>query len=278
MCGKAYDPRFIFAWPTARYAVMSGASAANTLVEIKIRQLERGGKKLSEQEKQDLLASIKATYEEQTDCRYAAARLWVDAIIDPAKTREALMTALEAASLNPDVPKFNPGILQTLRLPVISSVRPHLHSRLIHLHRQRMILIHVIRWRGIKRHRSSMRSHPPRRSSAHPSSRCSHLRRAPRSGWREPEAPDCPIRLLCGSNALQKALVVEGAHHIASPAPTGSTAYSVIRDVRSELLNSAIQSKKACCCFALNSIFGPESSGQPGLIQITILRPGFVPS
>ena len=113
MCGKAYDPRFIFAWPTARYAVMSGASAANTLVEIKIRQLERGGKKLSDDEKQELLASIKATYEEQTDCRYAAARLWVDAIIDPARTREALMTALEAASLNPDVAKFNPGILQT---------------------------------------------------------------------------------------------------------------------------------------------------------------------
>jgi 3-methylcrotonyl-CoA carboxylase beta subunit len=113
MCGKAYDPRFIFAWPTARYAVMSGASAANTLVEIKIRQLERGGKKLSDEEKQELLASIKATYEEQTDCRYAAGRLWVDAIIDPAKTREALMTALEAASLNPDIPKFNVGILQT---------------------------------------------------------------------------------------------------------------------------------------------------------------------
>jgi 3-methylcrotonyl-CoA carboxylase beta subunit len=113
MCGKAYDPRFIFAWPTARYAVMSGASAANTLVEIKIKQLERGGKKLSDEEKQELLASIKATYEEQTDCRYAAARLWVDAIIDPAKTREALILALEAASQNPDIPKFNVGILQT---------------------------------------------------------------------------------------------------------------------------------------------------------------------
>jgi acetyl-CoA carboxylase carboxyltransferase component len=113
MCGKAYDPRFIFAWPTARYAVMSGASAANTLVEIKIKQLERGGKKLSDEEKQELLASIKATYDEQTDCRYAAARLWVDAIIDPAKTREAILTALEAAALNPDVPKFNVGILQT---------------------------------------------------------------------------------------------------------------------------------------------------------------------
>ena len=113
MCGKAYDPRFIFAWPTARYAVMSGASAANTLVEIRIRQLERGGKKLSDEEKQELLASIKATYDQQTDSRYAAARLWVDAIIDPAKTREAILTALEAAALNPDVPKFNVGILQT---------------------------------------------------------------------------------------------------------------------------------------------------------------------
>ncbi len=113
MCGKAYDPRFIFAWPTARYAVMSGASAANTLVEIRIRQLERGGKKLSDEEKQELLASIKATYDQQTDCRYAAARLWVDAIIDPAKTRDAILNALEAAALNPDVPKFNVGILQT---------------------------------------------------------------------------------------------------------------------------------------------------------------------
>jgi 3-methylcrotonyl-CoA carboxylase beta subunit len=113
MCGKAYDPRFIFAWPTARYAVMSGDSAANTLVEIRIRQLERDGRKLSDEEKQDLLASIKSTYEAQTDCRYAAARLWVDAIIDPAKTRESLIVALEAASLNPDVPKFNPGVIQT---------------------------------------------------------------------------------------------------------------------------------------------------------------------
>jgi acetyl-CoA carboxylase carboxyltransferase component len=113
MCGKAYDPRFLFAWPTARYAVMSGASAASTLVEIKIRQLERGGKQLSEEEKSQVFASIKASYDEQTDCRYAAARLWVDAIIDPAKTREALMTALRAVALNPVVEKFNPGVIQT---------------------------------------------------------------------------------------------------------------------------------------------------------------------
>ena len=113
MCGKAYDPRFLFAWPTARYAVMSGASAASTLVEIKIRQLERGGKQLSEEEKNQVFASIKAAYDEQTDCRYAAARLWVDAIIDPAKTRDVLLTALQAAALNPQVAKFNPGVIQT---------------------------------------------------------------------------------------------------------------------------------------------------------------------
>jgi len=113
MCGKAYDPRFIFAWPTARYAVMSGASAASTLVEIKIRQLERGGKQLSDEEKQQVLASIKASYDEQTDIRYAAARLWVDAIIDPVKTRDVLITALECAALNPEVAKYHPGILQT---------------------------------------------------------------------------------------------------------------------------------------------------------------------
>ncbi len=113
MCGKAYDPRFLFAWPTARYAVMSGASAASTLVEIKIRQLERGGKQLSEEEKSQVLESIKASYDEQTDCRYAAARLWVDAIIDPARTREVLITALKAVSLNPEVEKFNPGVIQT---------------------------------------------------------------------------------------------------------------------------------------------------------------------
>ena len=113
MCGKAYDPRFIFAWPTARYAVMSGDSAASTLVEIKIKQLEREGKKLSDPEKKDLHRSIRATYEHQTDPRYAAARLWVDAIIDPAHTREALIEALEAAALNPEVREFKTGVLQT---------------------------------------------------------------------------------------------------------------------------------------------------------------------
>jgi 3-methylcrotonyl-CoA carboxylase beta subunit len=113
MCGKAYDPRFIFAWPTARYAVMSGASAAGTLVEIRIRTLERGGRKLSDEEKQEIRAGIQASYDAQTDIRYAAARLWVDAILDPAKTRDAVLLALEAASHNPVVERFHPGVLQT---------------------------------------------------------------------------------------------------------------------------------------------------------------------
>jgi acetyl-CoA carboxylase carboxyltransferase component len=113
MCGKAYDPRFIFAWPTARFAVMSGDSAAGTLVEIKVKQLERQGKKLSAKELKELRESVVTTYEQQSDPRYAAARLWVDAILDPAQTREALVWTLEAAALNPDVREFKTGVLQT---------------------------------------------------------------------------------------------------------------------------------------------------------------------
>ena len=113
MCGKAYDPRFLFAWPTARYAVMSGASAAITLAEVRARQLERDGKTLSEAEKTALHDEIRADYDAQADPRYGAARLWIDAIIDPAKTRQVLMAALEACALNPEAPRFNPGVLQT---------------------------------------------------------------------------------------------------------------------------------------------------------------------
>jgi acetyl-CoA carboxylase carboxyltransferase component len=113
MCGKAYDPRFMFAWPTARYAVMSGASAATTLAEVRAKQVERGGKSLSAEDKKAIYDEIKATYDAQADPRYGAARLWVDAIIDPAKTREVLMTALEACALNPEVARFNPGVIQT---------------------------------------------------------------------------------------------------------------------------------------------------------------------
>jgi len=113
MCGKAFDPRFVFAWPTAKYAVMSGDSAASTLVEIKVKQLERSGKKLSDEERAELTEATKKTYDEQTDPRYGAARLWIDRIIDPIDTRNAITLALEAASLNPEVAEFKVGVLQT---------------------------------------------------------------------------------------------------------------------------------------------------------------------
>jgi 3-methylcrotonyl-CoA carboxylase beta subunit len=113
MCGKAYGPRFIYAWPTARYAVMGGDQAAETLVDIKMKQLERSGKTLSEAEKKELFESVRDTYQRQTDPRYGAARLWIDKIIDPAQTRTVLIRSLEVASLNADIPRFNVGVLQT---------------------------------------------------------------------------------------------------------------------------------------------------------------------
>jgi acetyl-CoA carboxylase carboxyltransferase component len=113
MCGKAYSPRFIYAWPTARYAVMGGDQAAGTLVDIRIKQLERSGKVLSESDKAALFRSVKETYEQQTDPRYGAARLWIDKIIDPVTTRQVLIDSLELTALNPEIPKFNIGLLQT---------------------------------------------------------------------------------------------------------------------------------------------------------------------
>jgi 3-methylcrotonyl-CoA carboxylase beta subunit len=113
MCGKAFDPRFVFAWPTARYSVMSGEAAAGTLTEIKLKQLEREGKKVNEEERKKVHEAIVARYNEQMNPRYGAARLWVDKIIDPMDTREAITWALRAARHNPDVPKFNVGVLQT---------------------------------------------------------------------------------------------------------------------------------------------------------------------
>jgi len=83
------------------------------LLDIKIKQLEREGRKLSAEQKQELFESVRSTYEGQTDIRYGAARLWVDAIIDPAQTREALIWALEAAALNPEVREFKTGVFQT---------------------------------------------------------------------------------------------------------------------------------------------------------------------
>src|SRR5260370_31453611 len=113
MCGKAYDARFMLAWTTVRFAVMSGDAAGSTLAEIKLKQLEREGKKVDDKQKKELVESVRATYEHQTDPRYAAARLWVDAIIDPAHTRDALIWALEAAALNPQIREFKTVVLQT---------------------------------------------------------------------------------------------------------------------------------------------------------------------
>ncbi len=112
LCGKAYDPRFIFAWPTARYAVMAGASAAKTLADLRVRQEESRGRKLSKEERNEILATITEQYNRTLDPRYAAARLWLDRIISPADTRKSLILALEVASLNPHVDQFRTGVLQ----------------------------------------------------------------------------------------------------------------------------------------------------------------------
>jgi len=112
LCGKAYDPRFVFAWPTARYGVMAGASAAKTLADIRVRQEEQKGRKLSEDEKERILTTIAAQYTAALDPRYAAARLWIDKIISPLETRSALILALDAAAQNPVVEKFQTGVLQ----------------------------------------------------------------------------------------------------------------------------------------------------------------------
>ena len=113
MCGRAYDPRLICAWPTARIAVMGGQQAAKTLLKLQLRTLEKQGRELAEGEKEDLLHKIEARYEEQTTPYYAAARLWVDEVIDPVDTRRWLSRGIEMADHNPDMPNFNPGLIQT---------------------------------------------------------------------------------------------------------------------------------------------------------------------
>ncbi|HQJ46513.1 MAG TPA: carboxyl transferase domain-containing protein, partial [Ignavibacteriaceae bacterium] len=112
MCGKAYDPRFIFAYPNARISVMGGNQAGSVLLDIKVKQEEKSGKKFSEAEKKKLLDDIIKSYDEKSYPLYAAARLWIDEIIDPSKTREWISICLEAANNNPDIPKFNPGVIQ----------------------------------------------------------------------------------------------------------------------------------------------------------------------
>ncbi len=113
MCGRAYEPRFLWAWHTARIGVMGGAQAAKTLLQIQKAKYKKQGKELSKEEEEKLLKTIMQRYEEQTTPYYAAARLWVDDIIDPRKTREYIAMSLEVANHNPHIPRFNPGVIQT---------------------------------------------------------------------------------------------------------------------------------------------------------------------
>jgi acetyl-CoA carboxylase carboxyltransferase component len=112
MCGKAYDPRFIYAWPTARIAVMGGDQAAKTLLQIQVSSLKAQGAVITEEEESKLLNEIKDRYEKQTSPYYAAARLWVDDIIDPADTRKLISEGIHAANHNPFIPSFKTGVFQ----------------------------------------------------------------------------------------------------------------------------------------------------------------------
>lgn len=114
MCGKAFDPRFIFAWPSAKIAVMGGSQAAKTLLQIQKANVEKNkGDKLTAEEENHLLKTITDQYEKTTTPYYAAARIWVDEIIDPANTRAYISMAIDAANHAPITREFNPGILQT---------------------------------------------------------------------------------------------------------------------------------------------------------------------
>jgi acetyl-CoA carboxylase carboxyltransferase component len=112
LCGKAFDPRFVFAWPTARYAVMGGQQAASTLLDVTVSALKRQGHEPDAAELEELRKKVQASYDEQTDVRYAAARLWVDAILDPAETRPALLMALRVATRYDEGREFKTGVLQ----------------------------------------------------------------------------------------------------------------------------------------------------------------------
>ncbi len=113
MCGKAYDPRLIVAWPTAQLAVMSGASAAKTLLQIHLSSLKAKGEEISKEKEQNMLDEITQKYTEQTSPYYAAARLWTDAIIDPLETRKLISMGIEAASHKPIKKKYKTGVIRT---------------------------------------------------------------------------------------------------------------------------------------------------------------------
>ena len=113
MCGKAYDPRLIFAWPSAQIAVMGGRQASETLLSIRLQQTRKGSHELTKEQQQRLLDEVTERYEKETDPFYAAARLWVDGILDPLATREAISRGIAMAAHNTDIPRFSPGVIQT---------------------------------------------------------------------------------------------------------------------------------------------------------------------
>ena len=112
MCGKAYDPRFIWAWPSAKIAVMGGEQAAKTVLQIQVAGLKSSGQTITPEEEARLLNEIKSRYEKQTTPYYAAARLWVDGIIDPAETRKIISEGIHAANHNPHLEDFKTGVFQ----------------------------------------------------------------------------------------------------------------------------------------------------------------------
>ncbi|MES1224943.1 MAG: carboxyl transferase domain-containing protein, partial [Bacteroidota bacterium] len=112
MCGKAYDPRFIYAWPSAKIAVMGGDQAAKTLLQIEVASLKSKGKEITPENEQKLLSKIKERYDRQTSPYYAAARLWVDDIIDPINTRQLISEAIHAANHNSEIADLKTGVFQ----------------------------------------------------------------------------------------------------------------------------------------------------------------------
>jgi 3-methylcrotonyl-CoA carboxylase beta subunit len=112
LCGRAFDPRFLFAWPGARYAVMGGNQAARTMLDIQVAALKRQGKQVDPAEMEAVAEGLRRRYDRETDIRYAAARGWVDAILDPSRTREALILALDVATRRREVGGFSLGVFQ----------------------------------------------------------------------------------------------------------------------------------------------------------------------
>src|SRR3989338_6820816 len=106
MCGKAYDPRQIYGWHSAQIAVMGGKQASETLLAIKVQAMEKGGTHISPEQQQQLLNEIQAKYESELDPTFAAARLWVDGIIDPLETRRVISRGIAMANCNPVIPEF----------------------------------------------------------------------------------------------------------------------------------------------------------------------------